>query len=140
MCPLGQDAVAQEMDRVHYEIAYLPGSRHAKSFSIFFETRKGEKTRIDLTPKFHFYMQGIGYGHPEWSHGAHKGDNAMGYDEYKLSDVTSYAPPNLHIQAFSDAVMTLPDGSKREGCGILEQLVIGPHAPSGFKDILDPAK
>ena len=36
--------------------------------------------------------------------------------------------------------MTLPDGSTRKGCGILEQLVIGPHAPSGFKDILDPAK
>ncbi|MBO6668912.1 hypothetical protein [Parvibaculum sp.] len=140
VCPLGRDAKSQEMDRVSYEIDYISGSRHAKSCSIFFETRKGEKTRIDLTPKFHFYMMGIGYGHPEWAHGAHKGDNAVGYEEFRLSDIKSYAPPHLHIQAISDAVMTLPDGSTRKGCGILEQMIVGPHAPSGFTDILDPAK
>jgi hypothetical protein len=28
---------------------------------------------------------------------------------------------------------------KREGVGILEQIALGPHAPSGFKSILDPA-
>ena len=85
-------------------------------------------------------MMGIGYGHPEWAHGAHKGDNAVGYEEFRLSDIKSYAPPHLHIQAISDAVMTLPDGSTRKGCGILEQMIVGPHAPSGFTDILDPAK
>lgn len=140
VCPLGADAKSEEMDRVSYEIAYHSGSRHAKSCSIFFEDRKGAKTRIDLTPRFNFYMMGIGYTHPEWSHGAHKGDNALGYEEFKLADIKSFAPPYLHVQALSDAVMTLPDGSKREGRGILEQLIIGPHAPSGFKDVLDPAK
>ncbi|MEP2830573.1 hypothetical protein [Parvibaculum sp.] len=140
ICPLGRDVQSQEMDRVSYEIDYISGSRHAKSCSIFFETRKGEKTRIDLTPKFHFHMMGIGYGHPEWAHGAHKGDNAIGYEEFKLADIKSFAPPHLHIQAFSEAKMTLPDGSTRDGAGILEQMIIGPHAPSGFKDILDPAK
>lgn len=140
MCPLGRESHPQEMDRVTYEMDYISGSRHAKSCSIFFETRKGEKTRIDLAPKYHFHMMGIGYGHPEWGHGAHKGESAVGYEEFKLSDIKSFAPPHLHIQAFSEAKMTLPDGSTREGVGILEQMVIGPHAPSGFKDILDPAK
>ncbi|MDO9128185.1 MAG: hypothetical protein Q7U42_15075, partial [Parvibaculum sp.] len=68
------------------------------------------------------------------------GDTALGNEEFKLAAIKSFAPPHLHIQAFSDAVMTLPDGSTRQGCGILEQMIIGPHAPSGFKDILDPAK
>ncbi|PKQ09938.1 MAG: hypothetical protein CVT73_00115 [Alphaproteobacteria bacterium HGW-Alphaproteobacteria-12] len=140
MCGLGRDAAPQVMDRVRSEMQFVPGSRHAKSASIFFETRQGEKTRIDLTPKWNFYMMGLGYAHPEWGHGAHNGDNALGYEEIKLADVTGFAPPHLHIQAFCDARMTLPDGSQREGVGVLEQLVVGPHAPSGFKDILDPAK
>jgi hypothetical protein len=29
---------------------------------------------------------------------------------------------------------------RREGVGILEQLVLGPHAPSGFTSILDGAR
>jgi hypothetical protein len=44
----------------------------------------------------------------------------------------------LHVQAFVTARLAGPDG-ERVGAGVLEQLVIGPHAPSGFKDILDPA-
>ena len=140
MCPLGRDAKPEEMDRVRSELQFVSGSRHAKSASIFFENRKGDKTRIDLAVKWNFYMMGLGYGHPEWGHGAHKGDNALGYEEFRLADVKDYAPPHLHIQAFVKAEMTLPDGSTREGAGILEQMIIGPHAPSGFKDILDPAK
>ena len=60
-------------------------------------------------------------------------------ESFKLAD-QNYLPPHLHIQAFVTAKMTKPDGSTREGCGILEQLIAGPHAPSGFKDVLDPAK
>jgi len=30
-------------------------------------------------------------------------------------------------------------GSSRTGLGVLEQLVIGPHAPSGFREMLDGA-
>jgi hypothetical protein len=43
------------------------------------------------------------------------------------------------VQAFVTAKLSGPDGSERVGAGVLEQLIIGPHAPSGFKDILDPA-
>ena len=38
----------------------------------------------------------------------------------------------------SRARLTGPDGT-RDGAGVLEQLVVGPFAPAGFKDILDPA-
>ena len=44
----------------------------------------------------------------------------------------------MHIQALARA--TLVDHGKRiAGAGVLEQLLIGPHAPSGFKSMLDPA-
>jgi hypothetical protein len=43
-------------------------------------------------------------------------------------------PRHVHVQQLCRARM---DG--REGVGVLEQLVLGPHAPSGFQSILDPA-
>ncbi|WP_339831745.1 hypothetical protein [uncultured Parvibaculum sp.] len=143
MCGLadGQDeAQPEEMAKCRSEIEFVSGSRHARAARLFFTRRGGGDIRIDLTPKWQFYMLGLGYGHPEWGHGQNKGELAVGFERFKLSDIKSYAPPHLHIQAFVTAEMTLPDGETRSGAGILEQLVVGPHAPSGFKDILDPAK
>ncbi|HEX7775785.1 MAG TPA: hypothetical protein VF449_04590 [Parvibaculum sp.] len=139
MCGL-DGAAPEEMLKSRSEIRFVPGSRHAKSATIYFEHRRGGTTKIELAPKWNFYMLGLGYGHPEWGHGAHKGPLAVGGETFRLADIKSFAPPHLHIQAFTDATMTLPDGSVRKGAGILEQLIIGPHAPSGFKDVLDPAK
>lgn len=139
MCGL-DGAEPEEMAKSRAELTFVPGSRHAKSATIYFDHHKGGQTRIDLTPKWNFYMLGLGYGHPEWPHGGYKGPLVVGGESFKLSDIKSYAPPHLHIQAFVTAKMTLPDGSTRDGCGILEQLIAGPHAPSGFKEAMDPAK
>ena len=78
-------------------------------------------------------MKGVGYGHPEWGHGKNHGEVAAGYDEYQIAEVT---PDNVHIQAFCHARMITKDGVK-EGRGVLEQLIIGPHATSGFTDLMD---
>jgi hypothetical protein len=43
----------------------------------------------------------------------------------------------LHVQALSRVTYRSPDGYEAVGRGVLEQLAIGPHAPSGFKQILD---
>ncbi|PRZ44297.1 hypothetical protein CLV47_101423 [Antricoccus suffuscus] len=137
MCGL-DGAEPEKMEKSRAEITYLPGSRYAKSATIFFDHKSGGQTRIDLTPKWNFYMLGLGYGHPDWTHGGHKGPLVVGGESFKLSDITSYHPPHLHIQAFVTATLTSPDGTTRDGCGVLEQLIIGPHAPSGFKDVLDP--
>jgi hypothetical protein len=105
------------------------------------ETRdpKGGAWRVELSPRFNFYMSGIGYGHPEWGHGQYKGELAIGYDTYDLATVNENDPRFLHVQAFVTARLAGPEGMERVGAGVLEQLIIGPHAPSGFKDILDPA-
>jgi len=31
------------------------------------------------------------------------------------------------------------DGNSHDGFGVLEELIIGPHKPSGFKDLFDKA-
>jgi hypothetical protein len=42
----------------------------------------------------------------------------------------------LHVQAPAAVSMETQAGT-HEGRGVVEQLFIGPHAPSGFEDLLD---
>ena len=42
----------------------------------------------------------------------------------------------LHVQAPVTASLEMQSGTC-EGRGVVEQLFIGPHAPSGFEDLLD---
>ncbi len=115
------------------DMSYKSGTRHASKAVIDFETAAGEPWRYELTPRWHFYMRGIGYTHPHWRHGSYHGELETGYDEFAVADV---APTDLHIQAMCDVVLTTPNG-RIEGQGVLEQLIVGPHAPSGFKEVMD---
>jgi hypothetical protein len=37
------------------------------------------------------------------------------------------------------AQLTLGDGRREAGRGVLEQMIVGPHAPSGFAGLFDLA-
>lgn len=78
-------------------------------------------------------MKGIGYGHEHFSHGSYHGESETGYDEFVTAEVS---PDNIHIQAFCDVVYSSDAGEQR-GWGVLEQLIVGPHAPSGFTEMMD---
>ncbi|MDF1685216.1 MAG: hypothetical protein P1U50_00385 [Parvibaculaceae bacterium] len=138
MCGL-DGASPRHMAHCSSELDFLSGSRHAKEATLRMVDDEGGETIIELTPKWTFYMKGLGYGNPDWGHGHFKGELAVEYESFATSDITDCVPPNLHIQAFVEARKTAPDGSVELGSGILEQLIIGPHAPSGFQDILDLA-
>jgi hypothetical protein len=133
----------EESEPVHMascgsELTFKSGTRHARSAVIETRDPEGGQWRVELKPLFHFYMSGIGYGHPEWGHGHYKGELAVGYDTYDLATVNENDPRFLHIQAFVTARLNGP-GVERVGAGVLEQLILGPHRPSGFKDLLDTA-
>ncbi|MBC2717076.1 MAG: hypothetical protein HF978_17365 [Desulfobacteraceae bacterium] len=128
------DNVPQEMKKVESQIQFKSGTRHAESATIIFWTQKDEKIEIVVEPLYQFYMSGIGYLHPEWGHGMNKGELAVGYDTIDLLAANASDLLCLHIQAISR--FTIGD---KVGRGVLEQLIIGPHAPSGFKDLLDMA-
>jgi hypothetical protein len=132
------DAEPEEIDDVSSRVAFRPGTRRAAKAVIAMRAASGTVT-VEVEPQFHFYMPGIGYMNPEWGHGHFKGELAVGYDTYDLKAVDDNAPGMMHIQAFSRARLTLPDGVVRHGAGVLEQLIVGPHAPSGFKELFDPA-
>jgi len=132
------DKPALHMASCRSRIDYKPGTRHAKRCVIETRDAKGGEWRAELTAKYNFYMMGIGYGHPEFSHGRYKGENELMYDSFRTEEVNENLPHFQHIQAFVTATLTGP-GVNTNGPGILEQLVIGEFAPHGLKGILDPA-
>jgi hypothetical protein len=90
---------------------------------------------ITLEPLVTFQMLGLGYLHPEWGHGMWRGPEAVGGEVWTLAELDPMEPRHLHVQQVCRA-----KAKGREGVGVLEQLVIGPHRPSGFEGILDPAR
>jgi hypothetical protein len=119
---------------VGYRLEFQPGTRHARRAEITLQRRAGEALRIELTPLYNFYMVGLGYQHPVWGHGMRVGDDVVDGESWALADVDPAVPLHLHIQALCEARL-----GERRGIGVLEQLILGPHAPSGFREILDLA-
>jgi hypothetical protein len=95
---------------------------------------QGEPEVTTLEPLLTFQMVGVGYLHPEWGHGTYQGDEATGASEWRLDELDPLAFPNLHVQQLCRA-----ERGGRSGVGVLEQLVFGPHRPSGFTSLLDGA-
>jgi hypothetical protein len=115
------------------------GTRHLSSLVLEGEDGHGRTHSVTWTPFATFAMKGIGYGHPEWPHGGWKGELAVARDDIDLGALDPLVPNNLHIQALARAEHAGPDGTGSQGIGIVEQLVIGPHAPSGLAGIVDGA-
>ena len=117
---------------------YKPGTRRVSKATFLAESPDGTQVKTIIEPKYSMFMCGLGYMHPEWGHGHFKGENESHYDFYDLKD-DPHNPPFLHIQAISK-IQIIEEGTTTEGCGVLEQLLIGRHKPSNFQDILDLAK
>lgn len=132
------DAEPVHMASCKARVDYKSGTRHAKHCVIDTVDPEGRAWQATLVPQYNFYMSGIGYTHPEWGHGHYKGENALGYDTYDIATVDEKVPLYWHVQAFSTVHLTGP-GVESQGMGVLEQLVIGAHEPSGFTGLMDVA-
>lgn len=119
-------------------VAFKSGTRHAKSSTVKFSDGKKNWT-MTYQPKWQFYMAGLGYMNPEWGHGAFKGPNEVGFELFDLKQVDENQFDRNHIQAFSTITLESDDGEKHVGSGVLEQLIVGPHVPSGFMELMDLA-
>jgi hypothetical protein len=132
----GHEVSGEAMRAVNYELEWSPGARFAERFEIIMTPRKGEPTTIRLEPLFHFHMLGLGYFHPEWAHGVWKGELAVGGDRWDLPVSDPNAPHHVHIQAVVKATTSGGLG-EHQGLGILEQLAIGRHTPTGLEGLFD---
>ncbi len=133
--PKGLDQGVVSTPNVKHEIRWEPGTRRATRAEIEIALRDQRPLQISLEPILTFQMLGIGYLNPEWGHGLWKGDLAIGAERWKLDELDTLDPRHIHIQQVCRARM-----DDREGIGILEQLVIGPHTPSGFESLFDGAR
>lgn len=128
--------------QVHYDhdveanVDWASGTRHARTASVRILDRS-DGWEVTFEPRFNFYMLGLGYGHPEWGHGLAHGELEVEREDLRLSEVDARLPQHLHIQALCEVVYRDPEGREHRGRGVLEQLALGPHAPSGFKSLLD---
>ena len=125
----------QNMRSVSYHLAMQSGTRHARRAEITLQPAAGEALQIALEPLYNFYMIGLSYGHPQWGHGMFVGENAVAGESWALSEIDPSIPFHLHVQAVCRATL-----GARQGIGILEQLILGPHAPTGFKELFDMAR
>ncbi|MEO0981134.1 MAG: hypothetical protein AAFX03_00610 [Pseudomonadota bacterium] len=122
-------------------VAYAPGTRRMASAELAVKDGEGRDHSVSFEPVGTFLMKGIGYGHPERRHGAYHGEQvSIAREEYEPDALPWQDPANLHIQAIVKARHAGPNGESSDGVGAFEQLFLGPHAPSGFKDILDGAE
>jgi hypothetical protein len=127
------EASMQELRHLEHRIRWRPGTRRAATATLGLTAPGNESLRIELEPVMVFPMRGLGYLGGEWGHGTWKGEEAVGGQTW---DIATEDPLNhLHVQQLVRARM-----GTQVGLGVLEQLVIGPHVPSGFTDLLDPAR
>lgn len=126
--------IVQPVRDTTFRIDWQPGTRRARSASMTL-TPFGDAPPRELrfTVLYTFQMCGIGYSHPHWAHGRWIGEHEVGGDQWALGDVDPMAPQNLHIQNVCEVTL---DG--RSGWGILEQIAVGPHHPTGLTGLLDP--
>jgi len=119
---------------VDHRVQWQPGTRRARHAEITLRPRRGDALVISLEPILTFQMRGLGYLDPEWGHGMWKGAEVVDGVTWTLADLDPLDPRHLHVQQLCRA-----RAGSRSGLGVLEQLVLGPHAPSGLTGLLDPA-
>jgi hypothetical protein len=129
------DAPMREFENAASSVVWASGTRHAASAVVTLENGAYEAT---FMPIYNFFMLGLGYGHPKWGHGFNHGaEVAVEREDIVLKDVNLRLPQHLHIQAFCDVSCRDDKGRVHKGRGVLEQLVVGAHAPSGFTSATD---
>ena len=125
-------AGVREGSNVRYELDYEPGRREMKSAEFWFDDPVEGEVHIVLEKVFTFRMRGIGYWHPHWLHGSNHGDLETGRESIRLEDFDPLDGSSLHIQNLVTATM-----GERKGVGVLEEIHIGPHEPTGLTGVLD---
>lgn len=119
---------------VVHRVRWQPGTRRSEGAELDWVRADGHTETLRLEPLLTFQMRGLGYLNPEWGHGAWKGEDVSGSEVWTLKDLDPLDPRNLHVQQLCRARW-----GDREGIGVMEQMVIGPYAPYGFRSLFDGA-
>lgn len=133
---VGDGGTEQHFDAATFGAIWEAASRRIAKMS----ADLGSGRSLTLSPSGPvFAMSGLGYTHPLWGHGLDHGPEiAVAHDRLTEAERGWGNPLAMHIQALVTAELT--DGnSVHLGVGVLEQLFVGPHAPTGLSGLMDPA-
>ena len=117
-----------------FDVVWKSGTRWVERLTTRLVVWTGDDVDVAYEPFLTFQMSGIGYRHPVWGHGCWVGHDESTRDEIVLADVDPLDPLMVHVQALSHATW-----GDRRGIGIVEQLIVGPHEPTGLTGIIDGA-
>ena len=144
-CPWNRRGVIQavsgaplDFEEITYEYTWRPNSRRIDTLTCHMSGDEGEATLRYKTGN-HFYMSGLGYFHPEWGHGRDHGELEVAFDVIALDSVDESDPLYWHIQAVSEAELEF-HGATYKGTGLVEQMFLGAHEPTGMSEHYGPAK
>jgi hypothetical protein len=129
--PWGVEGVTECHD-IRYALDWEPGRREIRRAELWFTHPDAGELHIELDKFFTFRMRGIGYWHPQWGHGSNHGTLDTGRESIKLGDFDPLDFSSLHVQNLVRARM-----GERTGVGVLEQIHLGPHEPTGLTGLLD---
>ena len=132
--PEGEDEGLVPMRSVTHELSFISGTRRPERASFEMTSADGDTFAYELEPLRRFHMLGIGYNHFEWGHAYWKGELETGREDFDLTAINPLDYQFLHIHQ----VVRARSGD-RVGYGTLENIIIGRHNPSGFKELFDGA-
>ncbi len=123
-----------ELRSARPEVHFAKGLRRAERAELHLTDADGTASLVELEPLLTFRMRGVGYLHPTYGHGRYHGELKVDGEVHDSSALDTTSIHDVHVQQVVRATW-----GERSGLGVLEQLVIGPHAPSGLVGLLDGA-
>lgn len=134
---LTADGTPTKLGSLHHHITWKPGTRWIEHATFDVEADDGGVHHLELQPLVTFAMRGIGYTDPQWAHGSWKGELVLGTRSWVFADLEPTDFRNIHVQHVFDTQWVRPDGSRHNGVGLVDQLVVNDHHPSGLTGFLD---
>jgi hypothetical protein len=122
----------REWHDIGYELLWEPGRREIRAAHLWFQDPVEGETYIKVEKLFACRMRGIGYWHPHWGHGGHHGQLETGRESIRLDDFDPTEFTSIHVPNIVRATM-----GDRQGIGVVEQIALGPHHPTGLNGFLD---
>lgn len=129
-----EDPMVTHCRNLEHNLEFAANSRMIESVTLAMTTI-GEDRRLEIGFEkiFTFRMKGIGYSHPEWSHGMWKGEDTVASEQWALESIDDTAFENQHVQHLMRVTI---DG--HSGIGALEQNLLGPYEPYGLEGAISP--
>lgn len=130
-----QEVGHEEMHNIRHQVKWVKGTRRMQELTMQFQIGKSKKEEtLKAKAITHLHLCGIGYQHPEWGHGIWQGEEKIGSESWQLDKIDPMDFPFVHVHS-----LVLAEMGSRKGIGVVENMSLGEHAPSGFKEFLDGA-